>query len=112
MKTFFNKELIINRLKEVNNFRTDKELADFLGISKTTISNWYTRNTIDFELVLSKCEHVDINWLLFGSSTSKIISDKQKCPVCQINEHIITSLKSTISGQDAKIAVLQDKSKD
>ncbi len=112
MKTFFNKELIINRLKEVNNFRTDKELANFLGISKTTISNWYTRNTIDFELVLSKCEHVDINWLLFGSSISNINSGKQKCPVCQINEQIIISLKSTISGQDAKIAVLQDKIKD
>ncbi|MBR4498268.1 MAG: helix-turn-helix domain-containing protein [Bacteroidales bacterium] len=110
MKTFFNKELIINRLKEANNFHTDKELADFLGISKTTISNWYRRNTIDFELVLSKCEHIDINWLLFGKNNSThVISEG--CPVCMVNEQIISSLKSTISGQDAKIAVLQDKIK-
>lgn len=110
MKTFFNKELIINRLKEANNFHTDKELADFLGISKTTISNWYSRNALDFELVLSKCEHIDINWLLFGKNSSTQVNTEE-CPVCKVNELIISSLKSTISGQDAKIAILQEKQK-
>ena len=38
------KKLILNRIKEYNNFKTDKELADFLTISKSTLSNWYNRN--------------------------------------------------------------------
>ena len=66
MKTNIDKSLIISRFKEVNNFNTDAELADFLGISKSTLSNWYKRNSIDYDLLFSKCEHIDMNWLLTG----------------------------------------------
>ncbi|WP_295812311.1 helix-turn-helix domain-containing protein [uncultured Apibacter sp.] len=60
------KKLILNRIKEYNNFKTDKELADFLTISKSTLSNWYNRNSIDYDLVFSKCGLIDKNWLLTG----------------------------------------------
>lgn len=61
------KTLILNRLKKINNFSTDIDLANFLGISKSTLSNWYKRNSIDYDLVFSKCEQrVNRDWLLTG----------------------------------------------
>lgn len=64
------KSLILNRIKKHYNFTTDIELADFLGISKSTLSNWYKRNSIDYDLLFSKCELVDKNWLLTGEGSS------------------------------------------
>lgn len=60
------KELILKRIKEAENLVSDKELADFLEISKSTLSNWYKRNSIDYDLVFSKCEHINKEWLLSG----------------------------------------------
>ncbi|MHC5353123.1 helix-turn-helix domain-containing protein [Myroides sp. LJL115] len=69
MKTNIDKSLILSRFKEVNNFNTDIELADYLGISRSTLSNWYKRNSLDYDLLFSKCEQIDINWLLTGNGS-------------------------------------------
>jgi len=66
MKTTNKKTLILCRIKEHYGFKTDVELADFLGIKRSTLSNWTKRDSIDYDLIFSKCEHVNINWLLFG----------------------------------------------
>jgi len=65
MKTFSSDD-ILNRLKSALAASTDKELADLLGIKKATLSNWRTRNSIDFPLVFSFCEHINIDWLITG----------------------------------------------
>lgn len=66
MKTFSSKQEILNRLKEAYKIQKDSELAKFLGISKSTLSNWISRNSIDYDLVFSKCEHINLDWLLTG----------------------------------------------
>lgn len=65
------KSLILSRLKTTLNFSTDTELADFLGISKSVLSNWYKRNSIDWDLVFTKCEHIDYNILIKGSKSAE-----------------------------------------
>ena len=79
MKTFHRKADILARIKEGCNLKSDTELAHFLGIAKTTLSNWRSRDSIDYNLVLSKCEHVDLNWLLTGEERPLVlpISDSQ-----------------------------------
>lgn len=57
---------IVKRSKQVMNFKTDAELADYLGVSRSTLSNWVSRNSIDFPLLLGKMKNVDYNWLLIG----------------------------------------------
>lgn len=57
---------IVKRAKLVMNFKTDAELAAYLGISRPTLSNWIARNSIDFPLVLGRFGQVDYNWLLTG----------------------------------------------
>jgi len=61
-----NKEQKINKLKEYLNFKNDGDLATFLGIKANTLSNWKSRDSMDYELIISKCENIDANWLLTG----------------------------------------------
>ena len=60
---------IIRRIKEVKGFKSDRQVADYLGVSKATVSNWTSRNSIDFPLVINKLADVDLNWLLTGRGT-------------------------------------------
>lgn len=59
---------ILMRLKQSLSLKTDKALADYLGISATVISNWKTRGISDWEIIFSKCECIDLNWLIRGES--------------------------------------------
>ena len=45
--TSLNVQEIVKRAKEAKKFRTDLELAQYLGIARSTLSNWMTRNSID-----------------------------------------------------------------
>ena len=82
MKTFLTKQDVLNRLKEAYNIQKDTELAALLGVSKSTLSNWSSRNTIDYDKVFSLCEHINIDWLLTGrgsmlkSETTPSMSDQ------------------------------------
>lgn len=58
---------IIKRAKEVLNLGKDSELAEYLGVSRATVTNWGARNSIDFRLLLDKFGNkVNYNWLLLG----------------------------------------------
>lgn len=65
MKTFSSKDIIL-RLKTAMDIQSDNALAETLGISKGTLSNWKVRNSIDFALVFSKCKQINIDWLITG----------------------------------------------
>ena len=70
MKSNWEVAEIIKRARMAMNIKNDSEFAKFLGISRATVSNWYTRRSIDFPLLLSKMEGVDYNWLLTGKGNS------------------------------------------
>lgn len=60
------KSLILNKIKEEYSFKKDAEFARFLEIKPQTLASWYSRNTFDIELLYSKCELIDGNFLLSG----------------------------------------------
>ncbi|MDR2936886.1 MAG: helix-turn-helix domain containing protein [Rikenellaceae bacterium] len=60
---------ILIRLKSALGVVTDTELAEALGVKQNTISTWKTRGTIDFPLVISKCDNIDLNWLFLGEGS-------------------------------------------
>ena len=60
---------MLNRLKEAHNIQKDTDLAALLGISKSTLSNWVSRDTMDYDRVFSRCEHINIDWLLTGQGS-------------------------------------------
>lgn len=65
----FNAADIVKRAKLAMGFKADAELAVFLGISRSTLSNWCARNSIDFALLLGRLQEVDYNWLLTGKGS-------------------------------------------
>jgi len=60
------KSLILSRIKLAYSLKNDAELARFLEIQRNTLSNWYSRNTIDYDKVFLKCELLNFEWLLTG----------------------------------------------
>ncbi|MGJ5643243.1 LexA family transcriptional regulator [Formosa sp. S-31] len=60
------KTLIINKIIEHYNFKSDADFARFLGIRPQTLSNWKSRNTYDAELLYTKCVNINPEWLLTG----------------------------------------------
>ncbi len=60
------KSIIINEIKKHLKFTNDIELAEYLGVKQNTISTWKSRNTIDYDLIIAKCDFVNANWLLTG----------------------------------------------
>lgn len=68
---------IVKRAKQVKGFKNDSDLAVYLGISRSTLSNWIARNSIDFPLVLGRLKEVDYNWLLTGKGTP--VSHQKVC---------------------------------
>jgi len=65
-KKWQNANKIIERAIKACGFKTAKELADYLEVDPTTISTWKKRNSIDLDVLLAKCEHINYNWLLTG----------------------------------------------
>ena len=69
--TLLNVQEIVKRAKQVMKFKTDLELAQYLGVARSTLSNWMVRNSIDYPLLLNKMQDVDYNWLLTGKGSPK-----------------------------------------
>ncbi|QEZ89061.1 transcriptional regulator, XRE family [Aliarcobacter cibarius] len=60
--------LVIERLKEKLNFKTDMELAKYLNLASGTVTNWKNRNKIPYDEIFSICEkeNIDINYIFYG----------------------------------------------
>ena len=90
MKTLSSKERI-ERLKIGLELSSDNAPADTLGVSKTTLSNWKSRNSLDFPLVFSLCEHISLDWLLTGKGKmlkSNAQEDEEAAPKISYNPQV------------------------
>lgn len=66
MKIKKDNRLILSKIKSHYNFKSNVDFARFLGVAPNTLSNWYARNTMDLEIIITKCEQIDANWLFTG----------------------------------------------
>ena len=57
---------MLDQIKDNYGFKKDAELAEFLEITRQTLSNWKSRNSFDAELLYSKCPELNPAWLLTG----------------------------------------------
>jgi uncharacterized protein YcaQ len=65
---------ILDRIKKAYNIATDAELAEFFNVKANTISAWRRRNSMNFELMFTKCADEDINWLIYGENVHETSS--------------------------------------
>ena len=79
------KKTIIERAKMGLGISSDSEFAAILNINKSTLSNWKARNTIDYDVLFSKCEKINMNWLLTGEGA--MLKDEIQLATPQIEEN-------------------------
>lgn len=71
MKSEFNFEAVIGRLKKALQIKEDKQMAELLGMSPAAFNGRKKSDSIPFDAVisLSAKENLDYNWLLTGSGS-------------------------------------------
>lgn len=104
MKTFPTSE-ILDRLRNALNQSNDTELANFLGVKKATLSNWRSRNSLDWPLLFSFCEHIDLNWIIFGDSKA-IPPTNQESLAINTNSSLVEHLDNKLKEKDKEIGSL------
>jgi len=60
------KKNILDALMGYKGFRRKTDFAFFLGIRANVLSNWYSRNTFDENILMDKFPEISYAWLLTG----------------------------------------------
>lgn len=61
---------VLDRIKHQLAIRYDKDLAEYLGITPTSLSNQRAlRAGLDFEAIILRCSQINLNWIFFGDET-------------------------------------------
>lgn len=70
---------VLDRFKDALELRTDTDLASILGVSKSTLSNWRSRNSIPLSKIRVACRKygVPMDYLLTGN----VIYDRNKSAI-------------------------------
>ena len=57
---------ILQCIKDYKGFKTSTALAEYLGVSKATISNWIARESLDEKLIQQKIPEIRLEFLRSG----------------------------------------------
>ena len=57
---------ILQCIKDYKGFKTNVELAEYLGVSKVTLSAWVARGTLNENLIMSKIPEIRVEFLRTG----------------------------------------------
>lgn len=60
---------VIANAKAALKIKKDGELAELLGLSHATIASWKIRENIDLKKIVTLCNNVSADWLLYGEGT-------------------------------------------
>lgn len=91
---------ILDRIKYAYRLRTDTELANYLGVSQSTIPTWKSRDTLNRELIIAKCDDINANWIFHGEE-----------PIFKKDLNKVEEKRSTYSADDI-VAQLQERADD
>lgn len=57
---------ILQSIKDYKGIKTNAGLAEFLGVSRSAISNWIARGSLDESLIVSKIPEITLRFLRTG----------------------------------------------
>lgn len=69
MSDLIDKKLILNKIKDCYKFKSDTDFAKYLGIRPQTLSNWFSRNSFDIDILYTKCVNINPSFLLSGKGS-------------------------------------------
>jgi hypothetical protein len=109
--------LILNRIKSHYKFKSDAQMARFLGLTTSAYANWHARQSIKLELLITKCADLNPNWIIYGTGnplknyinldeTSLSKNAEEEAGIYKLNfkEDEIERLNQIIIAQDKTIA--------
>lgn len=110
-----NKSQILKTIKDHYNFNSDADFARFLGVKPQVLSNWYARNTFDYEILYTKCVDLNLDWLFTGEGgmlKSKKEYSMDTSNVIEVSENPMSvySLTKDYYGQQKQLIPLYDLS--
>lgn len=105
MDNVINIEAIIARIKEAMQFKSNQQVADFMGVSKATVSNWIARNSIDYSLLINKMDGIDLNWLLTGRGTMRRLDNHCSDQMADGDVQMIYDPKATEKMDDRSVTL-------
>ena len=82
---------LIARLEEALGLKNDRSLAEYLGVGPSVISNWKSRGISNYDLIFTKCENVDLNWVIRGEkyeSTAEATVTQYRVEVSLLKEQL------------------------
>lgn len=93
---------ILQSVKDYKGIKTNTELAEFLGVGKSAISNWLARNTLDEQLIQSKIPEIRLEFLRTGEFPMTEQSDMIQILLERIArmERKIEQLEKELNGED------------
>ena len=72
-----NSIIILDRIKELMNIKTDLELAKYLGISQNTIYSWKSRDSVDVWVIFQRLPKLDWNYIFYGEGFNSMIEENE-----------------------------------
>lgn len=79
---------VLERMKNLYEVNTFKELAEALNLGSSTVSGWNVKNSIPFEVLLSVAEEkqISLDFLIYGKSAGQALSTHEKMALIAFNE--------------------------
>lgn len=90
---------ILQSIKDYKGFKTNAELAEFLGLSRSAITMWVKREYLDENLIASKIPEIRLEFLRSG-----------ELPMTEQND-IITTLERRIAVLEKMVEILEKQYK-
>ena len=90
-----NVKSILQSIKDYKEFKTNAELAEFLGLSRSAISMWVKREYLDENLIASKIPEIRLEFLRTG-----------ELPMTEQND-IIATLERRIAVLERMVEILE-----
>ena len=57
---------ILQSIKDYKGFKTNAGLAEYLGVSRSALSNWIARGSLDEQLIMEKIPEIRVEFLRTG----------------------------------------------
>lgn len=104
-----NPQEIINEVLKFSGFKRKNDFAQFLGLKKTTVSNWFHGSPFDVRMIAEKMPNISAEYLLRGEGPIRRPRQGEQYTITNAGD---TAIRGNISTLDPSVLKSFDKDKD